>query len=342
MIAMLRMLTKKNRMTSSLTSTVTNQLTITGGRVVTLSPFVVAGIVNATPDSFSDGGLYLRPEAALIRCMELWSEGAGILDIGGESTRPGSDFVDAQTEMARLRPVLEALAHIRELRSNDSSAVLALPELRHAACLERIKPDHSKEKAYLQAEQPGLNVPQGPLPLVSVDTWRASTARASLELGAEIINDISGAMFDPEMAEVLAAFKPGYILGHAPEPPRTMQNAPSYANVVEELYGFFARRIEALTHAGLPQTNIALDVGIGFGKNLEHNLSLLRAMDKFHSLGCPLCLGVSRKTVFGDLLGLPKGPARDSATQVVTALMAAKGVQIHRVHAVRGLSLIHI
>lgn len=299
-----------------------NQLTVTGGRVIDLSPFVVAGIVNATPDSFSDGGLYHQPGAALAHSLRLWGEGAGILDLGGESTRPGSDFVDAETELARLAPVLRGLARVRALR-------LASPQ----ASLDEICDEYCPES-------PVGALPDGPLPLVSVDTWRASTARAALELGAEIINDISGALFDPAMVEVLAEYKPGYILGHAPAPPRTMQDAPRYGDapgaVVDELCDFFTARIAAITAAGLPRECIVLDVGIGFGKSLEHNLELLRHMGRFHSLGCPICLGISRKSFFGDLLGLPKGQARDAATQVVTALLAARGVQIHRVHAVKG------
>lgn len=295
-----------------------NKLTVSGGRVIGLSPFVVAGIINTTPDSFSDGGLYHEAEAALAHCLRLWGEGAGILDLGGESTRPGSDFVDAATEMARLEPVLRGLARVRALRL--ASPAVSLDDLCDEYC----------------PELPVGKAPDGELPLLSIDTWRASTARAVLELGAEIINDISGGVFDPDMPAVLAEYRPGYILGHAPAPPRTMQNAPKYNNVVEELYAFFAERIEALVRAGLPQECIVLDVGIGFGKNLEHNLELLRHMSRFHSLGRPICLGISRKSFFGDLLGLSKGQARDAATQVATALIAACGVQMHRVHDVKG------
>lgn len=295
-----------------------NQLTVTGERLVKLSPFVVAGIVNTTPDSFSDGGLYHQPGAALAHSLRLWGEGAGILDLGGESTRPGSDFVDAPTEWERLRPVLEALAKVRALRLKNPQATL------NGICGEHCP------------KSPVGAPPDGELPLVSVDTWRAGTARSAIELGVEIINDISGGVFDPEMPTVLAEYKPGYILGHAPEPPRTMQNAPRYGNVVEDLYAFFAERLEALAAAGLPLDRVVLDVGIGFGKSLEHNLELLRHMDRFHALGRPICLGISRKSFFGDLLGLPKGQARDAATQTVTALLAVRGVQIHRVHAVRG------
>lgn len=300
-----------------------NKLTITGGRVLRLSPFVVAGIVNVTPDSFSDGGLYQQPGAALVQALRLWAEGAGILDLGGESTRPGSDFVGAETELDRLAPVLRGLAAVRALRQSDPAAPLD-------EALEEYCPESPLETLL------GGALPEGPLPPVSVDTWRAATARTALESGAEIINDISGGVFDPGLAEVLAEYRPGYILGHAPAPPRAMQQAPAYGDVVEEVYAFFARRLETLAAAGLPPEHVALDVGIGFGKSLEHNLALLRNIGRFHSLGRPLYLGVSRKSLFGDLLGLPGGQGRDAATQALTALMAARGVQIHRVHAVRG------
>lgn len=295
-----------------------NQLILTGGRALGLSPFVVAGIINATPDSFSDGGLYQHHGAALAHAIKLWRDGAGIIDIGGESTRPGSNFIDADTELRRIGPVLEALSRIRELRRINPRA--DLDEIFDEFC-----PEH-----------PVGSVPEGELPPVSVDTWRASTARAALCAGVEIINDISGGMFDKAMPEVLAEYRPGYILGHSPAPPRTMQDAPHYNNVVEDVYAFFSRRLEALAKAGLPPDNIALDVCPGFGKNLEHNLELLRRMERFHSLGRPLCLAISRKRFFGDLLGIPQGRARDAATQITSALLAARGVQIHRVHDVKG------
>lgn len=284
-----------------------NYWTIRGERV-SLSPFFVAGIVNITPDSFSDGGLYFNTDNAVNHALELWEEGARILDFGGESTRPGSEFVGENEESVRLKPVLARLISI----SKDLTQGIAtgLPA--------------------------GFSCQSAQFPYISVDTWRASTSAMVLEMGVDIINDISGAMFDPAMPEVLGQYKPGYILGHSPEPPRTMQNAPRYNDVVEELYTFFAGRVDALVRAGLPQDNIVLDPGIGFGKNLEHNLAILKNISRYHSLGCPICIGVSRKSLFGDFLALDKGTARDSATQVVTALMASCGAQIHRVHAVRG------
>ena len=137
------------------------------------------------------------------------------------------------------------------------------------------------------------------------------------------------------MDKLLAELRPGYILGHCPAPPCSMQSAPHYTDVLEEVYAWFAVRLEALERAGLPAEHVVLDPGIGFGKNLEHNLALLRGLPRLLSLGRPLCLGVSRKSLFGQALGLPQGEERDAATQVLTALAAGRGVLIHRVHAVQ-------
>jgi dihydropteroate synthase len=269
-----------------------------GERALPFSPFIIAGIVNITPDSFSDGGLCLDPDAAVAHALRLHREGALILDLGGESTRPGAEFVDATEEQRRLLPVL------RRLQS------------------PRPEPENSG--------RPGL-----PPPFISVDTWRASTAQAALEAGADIINDISGGTFDPALAGVLAEYRPGYILGHCPAPPRVMREHAHYGNVLEELYAYFASRLEALIKAGLPENRIALDPCPGFGKNLEQNLAILRGLRRLHSLGRPLCAAVSRKSLLGDFLGLGPGE-RDAATQALTALCAAQGVRIHRVHAVKG------
>jgi dihydropteroate synthase len=228
-------------------------------------------------------------------------EGAAILDIGGESTRPGSLPVTEAEEKRRVLPLLQGLS--------------ALP------------------------------APHNRPPLISVDTWRSGTARAALEAGADIINDISGCSFDAGMAELLAMHKPGYILGHSPEKPASMQKAPRYANVVDEVYAFFSAQLEMLTKKGLPATHVALDPGLGFGKTLQHNLALLRDLgeekSRLHSLGCPVCIGLSRKTLLRELLGLPgpatqDQPALDAATQVFSALLLERGVFLHRVHAVAG------
>jgi dihydropteroate synthase len=267
---------------------------------------VAAGIINVTPDSFSDGGLYAEPPEAVRHALELYDEGAAILDLGGESTRPGASCAGEEEEQARLLPVLEELAAGRD----------------------------SRKSAVAPSPSPFLF-----FPLLSIDTWRASTAGLLLEKGADIINDISGGLFDPAMDEVLATFRPGYILGHCPEKPRDMQKAPRYSNALEEIYAWFSTRLEALDKAGLPPEHVVLDPGLGFGKTLEHNLEILRGLERLHSLGRPLCLGISRKSFFGDLLGLRQGRERDEATRILVALLAARGVRIHRVHDVGGAML---
>lgn len=170
-------------------------------------------------------------------------------------------------------------------------------------------------------------------PLISVDTWRAAVARAVLEAGADIINDISAFAWEPDMLEAVAAHRPGYVLMHCQGRPGTMQDAPAYANVTDEVLAFFEERMDALVRAGLPEEHILLDPGIGFGKRLEHNLALLRGMERLFSLGRPVLLGISQKSMFGDLLGLDR-TERGEATDIVTALMAARGVAHHRVHDV--------
>lgn len=263
-----------------------------GGRGFGPAPFLVAGIVNVTPDSFSDGGRYDRPEEALARCREMIRDGAAILDLGGESTRPGSAPVSAEQESARVMPVVAACVAMRDAARNHDFHV-------------------------------------------AVDTWRASTAAEALEAGADIINDISGSSFDPGMAEVVGQYRPGYVLTHTPAPPKTMQRHARYDSVVEAVLRFFEENMARLVAAGLPEENIILDPGIGFGKTAEQNLDLLRNVPRLHSLGRPLYVGVSRKSLFGDLLGLPV-EKRDAATQVLTALLAGKGVFAHRVHDVAG------
>jgi dihydropteroate synthase len=272
-----------------------NTWTIRGEKALAFPPFLVAGIVNITPDSFSDGGLYLQSGAALAHGQNLFAEGASILELGGESTRPGAAPVSAKVETARVLPVLREFLNWRA--------------------------------AQRQGEE---------FPLFSVDTRRSGTAKDALEAGAEIINDISGGQFDQEMAEVLAHYRPGYILCHSQGSPETMQQAPRYADVLEEVYVFFASRLERLEKIGFPSGHIVVDPGIGFGKTLQHNLALLAGLDRLQDLGRPLCLGVSRKSLFKTLLGLEPNSDSDAATQVMIALTAARGAQIHRVHSVKG------
>jgi dihydropteroate synthase len=249
----------------------------------------LAGIVNVTPDSFYDGGRHDTTQAALDHAELLTSQGAQMLDIGGESTRPGAPPVPEAEELARVIPVLRGL---RE---------------RHAA-------------------DPGA-------PVLAVDTYKARVAAEAVAAGASVVNDISACLFEPALREVVADLKPGYVLMHSLGRPGTMQNDPRYDDVVDEITLFFEERLAALTRAGLPETHIALDPGIGFGKLLEHNLAILRGMERFGRLGRPLYMGLSNKSLWGMLLGL--GPQeRAQATAVATALLAARGVLVHRVHEV--------
>ncbi|MBU1039716.1 MAG: dihydropteroate synthase [Proteobacteria bacterium] len=263
---------------------------VSGGRVLGPAPFLVAGIVNVTPDSFFDGGRFLDPQAALAQGRELVQAGAHILDVGGESTRPGAAPVTEADELARVVPVIEALAGLSD-------------------------PD------------------KGESPTLSVDTYKARVAVAALGAGAFIVNDISACRFDPELLDVLAQHKPGYVLMHSLGRPGTMQQDPRYTDVVGEIMDFFEQRLSALTKAGLPEASIVLDPGIGFGKLLEHNLAILRGLERFGALGRPLFVGLSNKSLWGQLLGLAPGQ-RQNATAVATGLLVARGVLVHRVHEV--------
>jgi len=257
------------------------------GRSLSCRTPLVAGIVNVTPDSFYDGGRHPDTASAVAHGRKLAAEGADMLDVGGESTRPGAATVSLAEEVGRVVPVISAL-------------VAAFPDIP-----------------------------------VSVDTFKAGCADAALEAGAVIVNDISAWAFDPPLLDVLVARKPGYVLMHSQGRPETMQRAPQYGDVVEEILAFFEDRLDRLVRAGLPEDRVVLDPGIGFGKRLEHNLAILRRLDRFLTVGRPLYLGLSNKALFGDLFGLPTEKRGDS-TQVATALAAAKGARIHRVHDVAG------
>jgi dihydropteroate synthase len=247
------------------------------------------GIVNCTPDSFFDGGLLMSPQAGIAHGLTLARQGARILDVGGESTRPGAKPVSEAQEQERVLPVLSGLAQERALGNMHS--------------------------------------------LLSVDTYKSGVAVAALASGAEIINDISACRFDPGLMDVLIQFKPGYVLMHSLGRPETMQIAPRYKDVVDEILAFFQQRMDLLVAAGFSEEYIVLDPGIGFGKLLEHNLAILRKVDRFLTLGRPILIGVSNKSLWQGLLGLELAE-RGLATQVATALLAAAGVALHRVHDV--------
>ena len=265
--------------------------TVRDGRVLGPQPYLVMGIVNVTPDSFSDGGLYCDAAQASAHAAHLAAQGAAIVDVGGESTRPFADFVSEEEEMRRVLPVIEAV--------RVDFAARSVP-----AC-------------------------------ISVDTYKAGVAARALDAGAAIVNDVSGCLFDPGLLDVLVQYKPGYVLMHAQGRPQDMQVAPRYGSVVAEVARFFELSLARLVHAGLPEDRIVLDPGIGFGKNLEHNLAIVRGLKLFSSFGRPIVMGLSNKSLFGNLLDLEVGQ-RGAATQVATALAYQRGAVIHRVHDAAG------
>jgi dihydropteroate synthase len=246
---------------------------------------LVMGILNVTPDSFSDGGEYEDPSRAVERAMTMVHEGADIVDIGGESTRPGAPEVSQQEEMERVIPVLERLV---------SAGCSAL----------------------------------------SVDTRKVEVARVAVECGASIINDVEASRSDLAMWQLVAESGVGYVAMHMQGQPRTMQHAPNYSEVVSEVYAFFTERLDAMHHLGIKKQQVVLDVGIGFGKDLFHNLELLRSIECFGKLERPIMLGVSRKSLFKALLGVEE-PSRRLPAGLATALWAVnQGVKIIRTHDV--------
>jgi dihydropteroate synthase len=247
-------------------------------------PALVMGIVNVTPDSFSDGGRFLAPEAAVAHALELVRQGADLLDIGGESTRPRAEPVPEAEELRRVIPVIERLAA-------------------------------------------SVRVP------ISVDTLKPAVARAALAAGASIVNDVAANRRDEAMWRVVADSGAGYVAMHMQGTPRTMQENPVYGDVVVEVGAFFGDRLDRLAAAGVTREQVVLDVGIGFGKTLDHNLELLRALGRFRCFERPLLLGVSRKSFIGKLLGA-EVPARLPAALACASWAVGQGVQIIRTHDV--------
>ncbi len=260
-------------------------------RRLAAAPFLIAGIVNVTPDSFSDGGRHAGAEQALGHALRLEAEGAHILDLGAESTRPGADPVEPEEEQRRLEPVLRGLLAARA--RSESHAV------------------------------------------ISVDTYHAATAAWALEAGADMINDISGGVFEPEIIVVAAEYRAGFVLGHCPAPPKVMREHPRSSDVVKNLIRHFETRMERLIRAGLPEEYICLDPCIGFGKDLADTALIFRNIPRLAALGRPLYFGLSRKSFLGAATGLPTED-RDPLTAVAVALCAAGGVAVHRVHDVAG------
>jgi dihydropteroate synthase len=244
------------------------------------------GIVNVTPDSFSDGGLFAAADAAIEHGLRLVDEGADVLDVGGESSRPGAEPVPAEEERRRVLPVVEALAR------------------------------------------------RTPAP-ISVDTCKAEVARAALEAGAHLVNDIT-ALGDPLMGDVVRQFRAGVILMHMQGTPATMQLDPHYDDVVADIASFFQARLQAAAEVGIAREQTVLDPGIGFGKRRQHNLEILARLHEFQRLGRPVCLGVSRKGFIDRVLGGRSLAERLPGSLACACHAVARGAaHLLRVHEVR-------
>ncbi len=240
------------------------------------------GVVNVTPDSFSDGGLFLDAEAAIAHGRELAEQGAEILDVGGESTRPGAGEVSAEEELARVEPAVAGLAETAT---------------------------------------------------VSIDTSKLDVARAALDAGASIVNDVTALRNAPEIADLCAERDAGLVLMHMQGDPRSMQEDPTYDDVVDDVRAFLAERMQVALDAGVAEERIWLDPGIGFGKTLEHNLELLRRLGELHELGRLIVVGTSRKSFIGKIDDSAVGD-RLGGTIASSVFAAAAGADVLRVHDV--------
>jgi dihydropteroate synthase len=249
----------------------------------------IMAILNVTPDSFSDGGQFFSLEAALKHARQLVAEGAEIIDVGGESTRPGAEPVPLEEELHRVIPV------IQEIRSE-------FPEV-----------------------------------AISVDTYKAETARQAILAGADIVNDITALRNDPKMIDIVLETEVAVVLMHMQGMPKTMQVAPSYTEVVSEVVGFLKERRDWLVSRGVPSESIAVDPGFGFGKRQIDNVQLIRNLDAFQALEQPLVVGISRKSPLAQLAGQPSLPAAERIwpTVALTCLLREKGAHVLRVHDVK-------
>ena len=261
--------------------------------------FAVMGVVNVTPDSFSDGGLYLDAQAAIAHARELIGEGAEIVDVGGESTRPGAEPVSAEEELRRVLPVVEGIV----------------------------------------AAKAGSGVGADRGAQVSIDTSKASVARACIEAGATLVNDVTALRADPDMAALVADSGVECCLMHMRGEPRTMQADPRYDDVVDDVRSFLEERMAYAVRAGVREERIMLDPGIGFGKTLAHNLTLLRRLDELACIGRPLVVGTSRKSFIGRILADAAGrdepvaaTERLEGTIATNVLAYERGARVFRVH----------
>jgi dihydropteroate synthase len=261
-----------------------------GGGILDLASRThIMGILNVTPDSFSDGGRYAGVEQALVHGREMAAAGADIIDIGGESTRPGARSLSEEEELRRIIPVIERL-----------SAELSVP--------------------------------------LSVDTYKSGVAEKALEAGASIVNDISGLRFSPDMARVAADHGAAVIIMHIKGTPRDMQVNPVYTDVVGEIMAYLEEGLELAEKAGVEREKVLVDPGIGFGKTLEHNLTILDRLDELRGLGRPIVLGTSRKKFIGAVLDISAPEQRLDGTSATVALGIERGASVVRVHDVKPMA----
>ncbi len=249
---------------------------------------LVMGILNVTPDSFSDGGEFDDTKKAVEHAISMISAGADVIDIGGESTRPGSKPVPVDDELARVIPVIELIRQESDI-------------------------------------------------CISIDTYKSAVANTALEAGADIVNDISGFMFDPQMVDTIRAAGVPAILMHIKGTPRDMQKNPSYNNLMMELVQYFEARIEYAVSSGLDRSQLILDPGIGFGKRLDDNFTILRNLNRIVELGQPVLIGPSRKAFIGNVLDLPPADRLEGTIAAVVAgiMNGARIVRVHDVGAVK-------
>src|SRR5690242_5548231 len=270
----------------------TNRLWKIGDRVIDLSKRgLIMGVLNVTPDSFSDGDEFFECDAAVEHGVQMESEGADVIDVGGESTRPGAEPVSVDEELRRVIPVIEKL---------------------------RAK----------------VNIP------ISIDTSKSQVASAALNAGAAIINDVTAGRADKEMFPVAATGKAGLVLMHMQGEPRTMQKNPQYGDVVQEVADFFRQQYSRALECGVDPMTLAFDPGIGFGKTLEHNLSLLKNLERLrvhdpNGNSRPLMVGVSKKSFLGRMIGSNEIGERLAPTLALTAILRTRGADIFRVHDVK-------
>ena len=257
------------------------------GRVLDLSCHgLIMGVLNVTPDSFSDGGKFFTVKKAVDHGLKMAAEGAQIIDVGGESTQPGAEFVAVEEELRRVIPVVERL-------------------------------------------QAKVDI------VISIDTSKAQVARAAIEAGASIVNDVTGGQGDKEMMPLVAESKAAFIIVHMQGNPRTMQIAPHYIDVVSQVADFFRHQYACALECGIDPMAIAFDPGIGFGKTLEHNLGLLAQLERIRVHERPLVVGVSRKSFLAKLISSSKMNDRLAPTVALTSLLRTRGVDVFRVHDVK-------